>query len=596
MAARNVVDGLKLHRRWQKRGIPFGAGGLPEPGTPEQAAIESELAALDDLVDALADAAVAEGVHHLVRGNTERATATLAGLGRGDMPPPELEFPRTPRTGAGLTHRCLVVLHDTEPGTGWSSSPSHVRARAEPRLEAWAATLFGDPDRARCRAGFVHPGSDEIVEPPGLRDVSLRELDLSPLDLVYAGGTAGTAAAELEQRVRLLLRRTAPADIPADTEVLVLTGRADGWPPDVVSFDELAEVARAARDVVTGARPLDARDLDVPSAHSPVGVDTEDLAERADQAVAALGSARDQLAAASAAELADALVTASRFGVDAAVPEGAEDADRARAGAVADELDRRLANVAALEASFDREAAGPDARRDHDTRRMAEVFGEEFRVLPVVRPENGPELTRAFATGPAGTQAEATGPLPAVTWIQRAARVRPRLQRLCDLLLYAEALGTGAELDLATGQLPFREGDRWVGLPVPPGERFPDGRLSLAAHAPAGVVPGERPLAGLHIDEWQDVVPADQETTGVAFNYDQPDSRAPQAILLAVPPDTRARWDSDTMADVLMETLELARLRAVDPDTLADVGHYLPAVCLATNIRQSTISTRFDEA
>ena len=40
-------------------------------------------------------------------------------------------------------------------------------------------------------------------------------------------------------------------------------------------------------------------------------------------------------------------------------------------------------------------------------------------------------------------------------------------------------------------------------------------------------------MAGLLIDEWTERVPAPSETTGVAFHFDEPESRPPQAILLA---------------------------------------------------------------
>jgi hypothetical protein len=75
------------------------------------------------------------------------------------------------------------------------------------------------------------------------------------------------------------------------------------------------------------------------------------------------------------------------------------------------------------------------------------------------------------------------------------------------------------------------------------------------------------PVGGLVIDEWNEVVPSARETTGLVFNYDEPDARAPHAILLAVSPDVSKPWDIDTLEAVLLETLELAKLRLVDQDT-----------------------------
>ena len=68
-----------------------------------------------------------------------------------------------------------------------------------------------------------------------------------------------------------------------------------------------------------------------------------------------------------------------------------------------------------------------------------------------------------------------------------------------------------------------------MALPVSPDQAFPGGRLSLVAHTPLSPKRRfDRPLAGLLIDEWVEVVPSRQETTGLTFHYDQPNSAAPQ--------------------------------------------------------------------
>ncbi|MBK7305390.1 MAG: hypothetical protein IPI90_19590 [Saprospiraceae bacterium] len=70
------------------------------------------------------------------------------------------------------------------------------------------------------------------------------------------------------------------------------------------------------------------------------------------------------------------------------------------------------------------------------------------------------------------------------------------------------------------------------------------------------------------IDEWIEKIPNRKETTGIAFNYDEPQTEAPQAILLCVPPTNRSNWSWDDLISTLDETLETAQLRAIDPDLL----------------------------
>ena len=104
------------------------------------------------------------------------------------------------------------------------------------------------------------------------------------------------------------------------------------------------------------------------------------------------------------------------------------------------------------------------------------------------------------------------------------------------------------------------------------------------------------PLAGLVIDDWVEVVPGAEVTTGVAFHCESPGARPPQAVLLAVPPPATAQWDVETVEATLLETLELARLRALDPLALGTdplLQRALPATYLSMNLAGDTVSTDF---
>jgi hypothetical protein len=166
------------------------------------------------------------------------------------------------------------------------------------------------------------------------------------------------------------------------------------------------------------------------------------------------------------------------------------------------------------------------------------------------------------------------------------------MDRLNTVLCFAEAL-EGSAPGLHVAQLPFREGDHWIGLPLPP--RAAAGALSVVAYAPDPLEP-DAPVAGLWIDEWVEVIPDSQVTTGIAFNFDEPACQAPQAVLVAVPPDDSPRWDATHIEAILLETMDMARLRAVDPETLdahTDVGQLLPALCFGLNLQNHTVSTDF---
>ncbi|HUD68202.1 MAG TPA: hypothetical protein VMQ17_26710 [Candidatus Sulfotelmatobacter sp.] len=81
--------------------------------------------------------------------------------------------------------------------------------------------------------------------------------------------------------------------------------------------------------------------------------------------------------------------------------------------------------------------------------------------------------------------------------------------------------------------------------------------------------------------------------TAVAFHFEEPSARAPQALLLATCPDNRETWDDPLLQAVLKETLELAKMRTVDLGSVLQVGQILPALYFALNLESATISTRF---
>ncbi|QSA98822.1 hypothetical protein [Methylococcus sp. EFPC2] len=592
LAATQVVDGLELHRRWKaalRRSlpqtpwdattIPFGdeALGFPAPGSPDFLALDARLRALDELVDAVGDAVVAESVHQIVQGNPLRSGATLDAIASGAAPPPELEVMRTPRTGSALTHR-LVTLFPADAGAApaaWLVDALQVRAGAEPLLNAWAAALLPPPQRVRCRAEYRQ--GDRLLHAV---EIDLAALRLSPLDAVYlATGGDRAQRSELEQRLALLLMRQRPAAVPAEAELRLAFGRAPEWGAEVVSVGELLEVCRAVRELLAGARPIDARDLAPPGTVPGAGLDLAELAQRADRAAVSLQQAVQTLQAALPASdaatpatdpepLRDALLALAHFGIQGAAPVSlvgnAPDAVAeliAQGRSVAREAARRLERIAQRTAAFDAAAASSEARRDHELGRLQEVFGADFRVLPRLSAANAAELGPSFA---ASLTLQGGDPLAAVGWFQRLACVRDGAARLGTALTYGEALGSAA-LALAVGQIPYAPGDRWVGLAVAPGQPFPSGRLSLVAHAPLAPVHFDQALAGLMIDEWAEVVPSERETTGLSFHYDQPNSAPPQTLLLAVPADGRAVWDLDSLTGVLRETLDLAKLRAAAP-------------------------------
>ena len=158
--------------------------------------------------------------------------------------------------------------------------------------------------------------------------------------------------------------------------------------------------------------------------------------------------------------------------------------------------------------------------------------------------------------------------------------------RLGVAMREAEALG-GAPLRLGLVQTPHRPGAAWNGRPA---AAYVDGAASLVLVGADVLAPG-RQLAGLLVDELTELVPSATETTGVAFRYEPPTATAPQALLLAVPPVIGEEWTAGGLNQVLLETLDLAHVRALAPDDIDLVRQFLPATMLAFNTDGDVPST-----
>jgi hypothetical protein len=574
IAANNVVDGLRLQYIWRAAATDEASffAQLGAMSDEQKQALRAELAALDEAVDAVSDALLAESVHQAVLGNHSCASATLDSVARGDARPPELDVIQTPRSGIALTHRLLVLfnLQETEVH-GWPGARFPFRAAAEPRVNAWAGQLLGDPARVRCRVERFDPATGEVLD---TRELRIADLGLAPLDFVYAAeSSAEVKRSEIEQRLILEALRQASGFGP-DEALRVNLDRDPSWPLRDLSGSEFFELLRAVRAVIMRARGIDGRDLAATGVSEISGIDEAELSDRASRAIAflesTLGQLRSKLESAPEA-LGEALLPMAHFGIPGAIPSApAHLVGQARS--VEREATSRLARAKAAVMPLDA---------------LREVFGASFVVAAVFSPPNAPELTKSWQSS---DQLQNGKPMEAAAWLARAARVREGTARLEDAFRYAEALGAEAELNLRVGQLPYRENDRWVALPLAGGKPLSAGALSLVAQTGGGFDPAQ-PFAGLLIDEWIETVPNATETTGVVFQYDQPDATPPQSVLIAIPPGADLAWTAEALGKVLLETMDLAKMRMVDPSLLGEIQHFLPALYFASNTEADTVST-----
>ncbi|MDQ2588403.1 hypothetical protein CKY47_31485 [Saccharothrix yanglingensis] len=272
----------------------------------------------------------------------------------------------------------------------------------------------------------------------------------------------------------------------------------------------------------------------------------------------------------------------------------------ARANKLAEELTaRRIAANAALQL-YDTAPPGPDRVRA-GTDALKALLGEDVLSVPEFTPP-GPVIdqwrkARDDSEDLVG-HLESTRDFPVDDWLHGMARVREKPRLWEQVVVLSDALlGPGGLLgvglpnrkdpELSPIQLPYVEGDHWLGMEFANDPALPDqldqDRLLFTAHYAAGL--GHERQCGLLLDEWTEVIPAERETTGVAVHHNGPDAEPPQAMLLVVPPDRvpGGQWATADLVDAVTETFEMAKTRAVEPAHLGATAfaHLLPATVLS---------------
>jgi hypothetical protein len=540
-------------------------------------------------------------------------------------------------------------MQSTAVGAWAGVADDDLAASVEPRLNAWLATLLGDPKNyvfgARVFTAAFDPADPKKIVAWNDAGVALEtrldELGLSPLALVLGSESQrGGGQSEVQERIGAVLSakaRSRPGADPQNESIVLQAASPQSDKIGLVAFESFAWLLRR---LIEKARPL--RRMDMVLAQDGIeseatlndgefaGVVMTDLETRlghadtpAQAALTALGAAiaavpADDEAVAALDPVAPATV-AMLNGLHAALEQARElgwrsalPSERIRAGAsgssdvqgervaapdtVALAVARAKALLAEITARL--EATPVPVPTDSLARRaqaaidrIKAILGKAFPVLPQFT-LGGYAADAAATLGDRATLLNGDD-LAIAGWLPKLGCVRETTGRFADVLTAAEAMGQlGAPQDLKLLQFPRDATARWGALPPATGQDL-RGAVAVAAHAPAALssVGPTDALAGLFIDEWSESIPATEETTGLGFHFDAPGARPPQSVLLAVPANPTAdRWTLDDLVDVVEEAMALARLRAVRPQDLHGLGLILPGIFLSNNFKQDVPS------
>jgi hypothetical protein len=226
------------------------------------------------------------------------------------------------------------------------------------------------------------------------------------------------------------------------------------------------------------------------------------------------------------------------------------------------------------------------------------LLGDDMELIPEFSfaPSQAAELANAYAASSSLTDYLKTVKqmdFPVDDWLHGIARVRDKLFSWEQAVALTGVLG-GMEPALKPVQLPFRQGEGWLALEIDPVLAIDGERLLYTAHF-AAAMDAAATTCGLLIDEWTEVIPARDETAGVAFHFDRPGSEPPQSWLLVTPPRASGAWQWTDVLGALEETFSLARLRAVEPTQVESrpYAQFLPATVSAAALYGISISANY---
>ena len=247
-----------------------------------------------------------------------------------------------------------------------------------------------------------------------------------------------------------------------------------------------------------------------------------------------------------------------------------------------------------------------------------QVFSGTLPMLPRFRYANADQILDSKNRLNQLLETGVTDPTPpkmkAEEWLQGAARVRPKLAQWETLRFMTAA---NAPLDLAPVQVPtdaltlrLPDGSRkpiytWVATEFTEGVQLQREVVSIVVTGEAAAAKTQALQTGLLLDEWTETIPTDEELTALTFHYNQPNTEAPQTLILAVCSETK--WSSAAILNAVTDTLNRAKMRTVTLEHIRKeavagampfkaAAQMLPMLVAPVNVQQHSFSLDFGVA
>lgn len=509
------------------------------------------------------------------------------------------------------------------------------RAKMEPGINKWLGSIIGNPDKVVYSVSFLDalglPRSEEVWT---LTQLAIQPIDFVFLtgNELNTGEKDKTSLSELESRIAYQYRRLHGLD---DSTTVKIEFKKPEGEAGKQTFAEILPLLRMLRSLVTDSRYLDAGDFEPHSKKSladknnPKALDDAELLSRVQQVQTLFASNLNTVSGLAilaripdpdasnlvtdyhnlqdafgaldkakltfqdigftfgdteASQLQDLLMNISNFGIADAFPKYSTVLNNESKALLLEQARSIVRRMVATDKSVTTILAaaipltGIQQKIAEYIRAGKLMLQEAFNILPLFGFNNEADIQLAQGDthqllNHASTNLKMKYPVD--EWMQNASHVRPRLSRWDQVRSFYELSNTD-ELKVKALQVPYRTNDSWLAVEYPEIDPVTNQPFNIV-HDTLSIVTHGNPFvpatkqAGLLIDDWTEMMPTNEETTGITFNYNQPNAMPPQALLLAVTPEEKGNWTWDDLVGILNDTLNRAKLRAVEPKLLDEL-------------------------
>ena len=639
LEASNVLNGLDLLNfyRIKDRDIDqlLMAKSIAVSRKWEVLDLKEAIEHLDQHLDAVSDLLIAESVYQAAKGNLGRSAAVLKMLNNDSA----IEIPEiiaTPKKGKLLSHLVGVQFDLSPKEVAWPGVHS-PRSTLQPAFNHWLAAQLPSPKQV---------GISLLINGESKR-LQLENIGIQPIDLItfFQGKDVFALSSELTYFITKVAWKFFQAG-PADDIQVLYKDRTD-LPATWKTLYEIKPLLDNLLIIWGSSRPLLPHDLQLPSQAQPLDPEaytTLDLSSLMDgfRTIAvgtgplSINKVKNNLKSwqyeCVKSRTADFPVEKAQFNYEVlqrllmetayyCAPDQDYQAEPAfspeRRDALLQKTERAITHFGALETKAKAlfsviESLTNPLEKWKGLCSLAElIFGSSLKLYPSFRLHNPQEVASAihFLDLLAEAGEDACG-----QWLQDLSRVRPKMKAYKKLALFREVYRTPEkEKDLKIIQLPYQtdtENYRWLGAEFPPRIKISGDVKSIALELP-GNFQADQWQAGFIIDSWTERIQEQERDTAIALHYDQANAEPPQSILLAVSPQLTGNWTWKNLMLTVVETIEMAKKRAVEPAMLEeDTAEYppnvhympghplkflLPALSVPVSNTKQTPAIRFDK-